>query len=441
MSNDFLGDRVAYSWIQTQSGVPQDQKRTQVMVCTGKLKSDQKLDLKEPVIAYLPPSPGYTFDCQVLIDPSNPDHLVVGNTTVFTSNTIIQASIVITILHSYDFGKTWTVQPGPIVGPSPRIGLAREEQNLLFDDFGNLFLSFFMFSFTPDLNVFDTHEWQLFNSTDGGVTWNNLFRIKSANTQGFPDFPVIGFGSDGKEGKALWYAWTNLQEPFAGPQFTDIWAGFLPVFGLGSFGQHVERKLSNIPTNTASNLQIAVGNQGQVFLSAQQYNPLDVSSPGFDSRMLFYLNPTGTVNFSAASFLPQQDIFVTNIGQGLATDPTPVSWQPSRGFFPDALNFFAYDKKKGRLYAVGIDRRPNFNIADYVSIFYLYTDNDGASWSDMHQVNDVNFGSRGLASVAIEPKSGLLSIGFFDTRRHGPTNTTVDYWGTLFNPKKLRKKQ
>lgn len=172
----------------------------------------------------------------------------------------------------------------------------------------------------------------------------------------------------------------------------------------------------------------------------QQYKPLDIASPGYDSRLFLYVNPKGTVNFKPSSFERQRDIFVTNIGQDVNTDPSPVSWQPERGFFAQGQNFFAYDKKS-RLYAVGIDRRPNFNIANYVGIFYMYTDNNGASWSQMHPVNNVNFGSRGLASVAFEQDSGLMSVGFYDTRCHGASNTTVDYWGAIFKPEKFTRKQ
>ena len=119
----------------------------------------------------------------------------------------------------------------------------------------------------------------------------------------------------------------------------------LPVLGSNMFGQNVYFPLSNIPVNTATNVQLAVGNKGQVFLMGQQFNPLANFSPAYDSRLFLYVHPKGTVDFTPASFERQRDIFVTNIGQDAETDPTPVSWQPARGFFPDAFNFFAYDKK------------------------------------------------------------------------------------------------
>lgn len=440
--NDIRGDRVAFCWNQTVEGVPLDETTTQLVVCTGKLNSENKLKLNKPVVAFTPPNKGGTFDSQVLIDPKNPDHLVAAASQYAFNNLAAPfpfLPIQITILHSFDFGKTWESQPGPLYGITIKPNLAIEEQMMLFDDFGNLYLAFFIFSVGTNDSIFPIREWQLFNSIDGGLTWKNIFVIQSSNPKAFPDFPQLAFGPDGKGGHALWYAWTNLQGFLVPPVFCDIYAGYLPVLGRGDFGTHVEHKLSNIPTNTAANVQLAVGNNGQVFLAAQQYNPVDFLSPAFDSRMFLYLNPTGTVDFTPTSFQRQQDIFVTNIGQDQYTDPTPVSWQPARGFFPDAVNFFAYDKKKSRLYAVIIDRKPNFDIADYVAISYIYTDNNGASWSKMFPVNDVHFASRGLASVAFEQDKGLMSIGFYDTRLHGPTNTTVDYFGTIFDPEEFIK--
>ena len=338
---------------------------------------------------------------------------------------------------SNDFGKTWQFTPAPVAGPPPQTGLAREEQNILFDKFGNLYLQFFMFSFDINtLEITGNTEWQLWNSINGGSTWNLLFRIPGPDNITITDEPAMAFGPDGQGGYALWYAWTNIQQPFVAPVVQGVFAGFIPVLGQNNFGTHIEFQPTNIPPGTASNVELAVGNNGQVFLALQQYRAqtVDFESPGYDSRMLLSLNPTGTVNYNATSFLPPQDIFLGNMGQDQVTDPTPISWQPSRGVFPQGFNFFAYDKKKGRLYAVASDRRPNFNIADYVSVFYIYTDNNGATWSDMHQINDVNFGSRGLASVSINQDTGALSVSFYDTRKHAPENVTTDFFASIFCP-------
>ena len=149
LRNDIRADRVAFCWNQTIAGVPQDQKTVQLVVCTGKIESGE-LELNEPVIAYTPPDKKDTFDSAVLIDPKNLNHLVAATTEAAG---LVPEQIV--ILNSFDFGKTWKAQPGPIAGGiTPQPNVAISEQRILFDHFGNLYLSFFIFSLNPSFDQF-----------------------------------------------------------------------------------------------------------------------------------------------------------------------------------------------------------------------------------------------------------------------------------------------
>lgn len=433
--NDIVNDRVAYCWNQTKTNVSQDQSNTGLYVRTGYLCRDEKdikLKLNPPVLVYRPKVPTFTYESSVKIDPNNPNHIVVAIMTVLEQ--IVEPltlNIIINIGVSEDFGKTWKVTPAPYLGPTGQNNV--EDPNILFDKLGNLYLSFLNFVIEPDLTTIPYHSFQLWNSIDGGYTWKNIFAISSISNTSIEDYPKIAFGPDGKEGYALWYSYQVIDGPFIGPATSQQWAGFLQVLSKNNFGSHVEYPLTNIPYNSANNAVIAVGNKGQVFIGLEQNINGDLSSPGVSSYVLLSLNPTGTVNFSAKSFEPVQPIFISNLvnpsGNG-----NPVPWQPNRGIYANAFRFFAYDEKKNRLYVVGIDRRPNYDISSPIDIFYTFTEDNGTTWSPLKLINDVSFGSRGLPSVAFDNKLGLLSVGWYDTRNYEPDETTVDYWGAIFKP-------
>lgn len=381
-------------------------------------------------------NPPGVFDGEstISINPKNADNMVRATFRNDFNIPVPPTAAASSLVTSYtlDGGKTWTTQ---VVSPPEVFPF---ETALKSDMFGNFWLA--DVESTEPGNFFAPYQFRLWNSADGGKTFTVVFDIvtKDLVGGGVLDFPNMYLGPDGAGGFALWFVYNDVF--FFPTETTFVNAGFIRVFGLGDYDPTpITFPLDSIPPNDVSTGQIVVGPTGKVYIGAcfgADDSPTPGGGPLADgNRAFLYVNPTGTVGYNANSFGPRQDIYFSNTAPLITPDFSvhqfkPVPWQPFRGIIPIPRGFIGFDNKRNRLYICGWDMRPNLSNKDVV--FVIYSENDGQSWSNQFIVNDVVDGSRAMATMAVEPTTGLLSVGFFDPRNHLDTQQIVDYYIAIF---------
>ena len=261
-------------------------------------------------------------------------------------------------------------------------------------------------------------------STNYGLSFTIITKIAST---GLPDFPKIAFGPDGTgdtNGFALWFCFDDFSNATGD---TVLKAGFLPVTGFNSFDTAgiMIHPLDSVPPNTGGLADIFVGPSGQVYLIENDFTLSgSTSSATGDQRIYLHVNPTGTVGYSSSSFSPRRAVAFSNI----VAASTSVPWNPKRDISAVAYRAMGYDNNLKRLYFSYVDMQPNKSLND--RIFVMWSDNDGQSWSEPFVVAQGE-GSRGMPTLAVEPNSGLISLGWYDPRGD-PTQESVNYRGTVF---------
>jgi hypothetical protein len=106
---------------------------------------------------------------------------------------------------------------------------------------------------------------------------------------------------------------------------------------------------------------------------------------------------------------------------------------PSPNYYVHASPDLAWDRSggahNGRVYLV-YTNRPTLNFYDVdTNIFFRYSDNNGATWSAPVQVNDNSSGSQFWPSISVDQTTGNVAVVWYDPR-NDPGNTRVQLYGT-----------
>ncbi len=422
------------------SGAPVPPGRISAAVRRGILKNG-KIKFDPVTVPKVNPPNVFDGESRIAINPTNPDNMVrVTYRNDFRTAAFGTSALSTTVASStFDGGRTWTTT---IVTP-PK--LLPYDPALIFDSFGNCWVADVIAQIPGDF--FSATILRVRISTDGGLTFKTAFEILTRDIAGAGviSFPNFAFGPDGAGGNALWFAYDDRSFT----DETDIpFAGFIRVTGLGKFDSTPTFfPINSVTPNQATSAQLVIGPTGKVYIGL--INGADNSfrpggGPLGDGNISFLIvNPTGTVGFNANSFGPRQDIYFSNTA--FVISPTvfsfkPTPWQPQRGIIPAPRGFLGFDNKRNRLYACGWDMRPNLSNND--PIFVMYSEDDGQSWSNPFIVNDVVKGSRSMATMAVEPLTGVVSVGFFDPRNHLSSQQKADYYASIFKaPRKVQSTQ
>lgn len=382
---------------------------------------------------------------KVSINPTNLDNIVLINhrrDTNFERSAAEYWRIVVST--SFDGGQTW-----PIVQEPWPVGKFSFDPYGVFDSFGNCFIMAGVnqpYADGSPIDVNSAGNLEILGSTDGGATFPFLVAdIPPADFEGggFPDFPKMAVGPDGtgSGAQALWFCYDDAD-------FTNLLIyptiGYVPIQGLGAYGEYVKvDTFTNIPISSLETYSSLSG-KGQVFVNpvsgAVYYTATNgvyeygIDSFGYGNEIYLYVNPAGTVDFRPHSFLPKKTIQRNNMG--VITDETnagapfgvlsPWSYRGQQGF---AIANLGYDATIGRLWFLGIDRRPAKSL-QYV-ILLAYSDNEGQTWSNQIIVNKDQTVSVGIPTLAVEPTTGYLAIGWYDPRNSKPAQDAVEYFGAF----------
>lgn len=312
----------------------------------------------------------------IAVNPANPKNLFAMATLDATK---------LFAAYSTDGGATWTPN-GSFADGTGTLPQACCDESAVFDQYGNLFISYL--NFTDDKTI-------VAMSTDGGKTFAVLTSF------GTNDQPKIAIGPGGSAApEAVWIEYLDGNNLIA--------AQGAPVTGLGKVGAFTGQ-VEAADSGGGNFGKLSIGPNGVVAISWE--NPENNAGP---ASLYCAVDPNGLTN---PSFDPATVISTTNVG-GFA----PIPPQPQRTI--DAEVGLAYDytggPHNGRLYAVYTDS-PAVN-STATDIFERHSDDNGATWSAPVKVTDDTTGaSKFQPRIAVDAATGNVGVSWLDTRNGGGT--------------------
>lgn len=346
--------------------------------------------------------PGNEAELAVAVNPTDPGNVV-------TMATLSTAAAGLAEAYTFDGGTTWTSR---IIGTSAPLGHICCDEQLAFDPYGNLWMTYL-------LNGNGTVPIAL--STDGGKTFTRVATIHPVKPVGAHS--VAGAtgkgvfrathkasadqGSISADGHSVWVSYSVFPS-------TRIQAAGARVSGLGSFGRF--KTLETVPTGhgVGDYGSTAVGPGGQVMVSYQS-----ATNGQGGAKLYTAVDPDGLgpKGFGAPVLLAH-----THVG---GFDYIPA--QPDRSV--DAEVNLAWDRSgdphTGRVYAVWTQEHPNES--NDMNIMLQWSDDAGATWTSPVRLNDDHTTtSQFQPSIAVDQATGYVGVSWFDARNDSGTGGSGD---------------
>lgn len=430
--------RAAFVWADNSAGGSLPRNSLALMVKTATVNSHNgKVTYGPTVQATFPAANEYHVEAKVAINPTNVNNIVAlaSQRVVDSTGATIKKNML--AVSSFDGGLTWSTPVTPPWSDAEEPG----DPWVVFDKFGNCFISAIVniIPATPALPA----AYAIRNSTDGGRTFpNSVAYIPTVDIVGggFPDFPKMSIGPDGSGAANKLALWFSFDDADFTQGVVHPGAGFVKVTGLGAFTTPtVVRSLNEIPQGAGGIglSQILVNPvSGAVYFFSTNVNDFSgFANSNSDANLVsVWVNPTGTVGFNSASFLPKRDIIINNMGINSTGGTTThfLPWAPARGVGGNGVAPAGYDATRGRLWYAGIDMRPALTNQNVIPL--VYSDDEGLTWSDQFLVNEVQTVPVGMSTIAVEPNTGIMAAGWYDPRFDPINQQSVDYFGFVIQP-------
>jgi hypothetical protein len=320
---------------------------------------------------------GNQAETAVAINPTNPDNVVVTS-NLETFGGLLEA-------YSLDGGASWATR---IIATGGELGAACCDSSLAFDSFGNLFMTYLVYS---------SIRLPIALSTDGGASFDLIASIipkvdgrplHGRARVSIPDQPTITTGPG-----TVWVTYTGG---------TTIQAAGAPVEGLGTVGPFSEPE-GAVGAKFGHFGDIAVGPNGQVLVVYQ-----DQSGQG-PGKIYTDLDPDG---LGPAGFDPARLVTWSNVGD---YDGIPAAARVTI----DAETGLAWDRTegplRGRVYLLWTQERRNES--DDTDVEVQFSDDEGATWSQPVTVNDdVGQTSQFDPKIALDQTTGTVAVAWYDCR-------------------------
>jgi hypothetical protein len=322
---------------------------------------------------------GNQAETAIAVNPTNPNNIVV------TSN--LESFFGLFEAYSMDGGATWATQ---IIAVGGELGLACCDSSLAFDRYGNLFMTYLVYTgirLPVALSLDYGATFHVIDTLVPSVTGPTL-PGRPGHRVGTPDQPTITTG-DG----SVWVTWTG------GPV---IQAAGAPVDGFGIVGSFGEPQAAQ-GRNVGHFGDIAIGPDGQVMVVYQ-----DQSGEG-PGKIYTDVDPDG---LGPAPFDPARLLTSTNVGD---FDRIPAAETVT----VDAETGLAWDRSngptRGRVYLLWTSEHPNES--DDMDIMVQSSDDGGATWSRRARVNDdIGTNSQFDPKIALDQTTGSVAISWYDCR-------------------------
>jgi len=339
----------------------------------------------------------------IVVNPTNPNN-VVAFSNIDSIDGDLTADAGIFEAFSFDGGQTWAQQLLFTDTTSPDEACC--DPQAAFDRFGNLFMTYLTAS----------GDVALARSNDGGQS----FFIQLLTSDTGHDQPSIAVGPGPRPGLgSVWVSYfSGVVTGSTLPPHIDTQVAVVAGFGLvGTFKNPVAVPGSELVR--ANFGDIAIGPRGEAVVTYHS----TVGNPAGPSVIFINVDPDGMgpAPWSARRFVTSTNIGFARIIPGtsnnLGIDPEPsVAFDRSRG------------PNRGRLYLVYTDA-PSTTTND-TNIVMRFSNNLGLTWSGPVQVNDVTAGSQFNPAIAVDQTTGLVGIGWFDTRNDS-AGLRYDFFATI----------
>jgi len=353
----------------------------------------------------------------IAVNPTNPNNIVA-------MSVLPGAALGIFAGVSFDGGQTWTRQ---ILGDDDELGIICCDQQLAWDEFGNLWMVY-LESVSPNVPIA--------LSTDGGLTFAKIADIVPTKPTGSRSKKDKGSKGNGVQGKGS----SSADQPSISAGAGSVWVSYTSypavvvqasgaaVTGLGQFGSFSEPE--SVPTaNGRGNYgDTSVGPDGQLMVIYQDatinqggshiYTALDPDGLGpeeFDNPVFLARSRVGGFDYIAAQ--PNRSVDAEgNLG-----------WDRSGGLY------------NGRVHAIWTQEVKNES--DNMDIMYQYSDDNGATWSPAVRLNDDSTAnSQFNPAIAVDQVTGFVGVSWYDARNDlgeggegdtdGVPNDDVQIWAT-----------
>jgi BNR/Asp-box repeat protein len=368
--------------------------------------------------------PGNEAEDAIAINPTDPSNIVAMSVLPgVEAGTFVGTS--------FDGGQTWTRQ---VIGDGDELGEICCDQQLAWDDFGNLWMVYLL-NDSPDVPIA--------LSTDGGLTFREIARVEPVKPKGSrspknpgskgtlsPEEEEHGFkGEASADQPSIAVGAGSVWVSYAVYPTVTIQASGAEVTGLGQFGDFSEPQ--NVPTAKGHGNfgGTAVGPDGQVMVTYQ-----DQTNGNGGSRIYTATDPDG---LGKKGF--DNPVFIVHSRVGGFDYIAP---QPDRSV--DAEANLAWDRSggphHGRVYLIWTQEI--HNESDNTDILIQYSDDDGATWSPAVRLNDDDtVNSQFNPAVAVDQTSGDVAVSWYDARddqgtggdgdTDGVPNDDVRIWATF----------
>jgi VCBS repeat-containing protein len=323
----------------------------------------------------------------IAVDPTDPTRLVAAMPDFkFESG--------IRIATSDDAGATWA--PRLLGGTDDTVlPKALGSPDVLFDDFGNLFLAY------TGMEENIVVAW----STDAGRTFKteNKVNIRFTGGEGnAPGSPRLAFGSARNE---VWVTYETSSVRAAGAL----------VSGLGEVGSFEELTVTGSVGGKHSDID--VGPDGAVAVVWQSTNADNGTAQLLSS---VDVDGLGEAIFSLPSTVD------TSTTDGILHTPAQIAAVP---LSPRLAWDTSDGPNRGRLYATFVDSvegLPNPPGTPELTLFVNYSDDQGVSWSTPTRVTfGPDFQSMFNPSIAVDPSTGVLAVGWYATANSDPAEQSA----------------
>ena len=264
-------------------------------------------------------------------------------------------------------------------------------------------------------------------STDGGITYQLVYTLPDLEdpTSFLYDFPQLCFAGDGFGNYGIQYT-TDYVNEYTG-DISQI-VGFIPIYGLGSFGSPTTPYYLSDFLNTSFSPSITASLDGRVWI----YGLFFGYGTGITSTRMIFKSPGPTDQNIAGPW----DCATLNQLNFTLLLPTYIQEsQPFFGYFHSPRSIF-YDDKRQALYLLSQAQSPDFS--QNMRLQLMISCDNGQTLTNGLDISNSDFGNRGFESMALDPVRGDLYFGWYDGR-NDPTYQSVEYYGAVIPAKQLDK--
>jgi hypothetical protein len=335
----------------------------------------------------------------VAVDPSNPSRVFTAADIGGRNGLFVATSV--------DHGATWT--GNEIANGSDGLPPAAGFAQTAFDRFGNLFVAYA----TMTLNSI-----VVLGSFDGGGTFSELFSVT-------PPGSVPGVLSVGRPALAVGQARDSVKDTlwlaFKNQLDNSVHVYSTNIAGLGSAELPVtEQTIPHSGARTFVSITTDPVGLGQALVTLQE--------PGTAAGTDVILTSESAASIFDAQVFSEPKIATDTRVPDVVTIPADNSYgiTAAAGVARDRSN----GPHRGRVYLVYTDAPSAGSPATTIMLRYS-DDIAGNQWSVPVKVNDDTGGaSHFFPAIAVDPTSGNVAVGWYDTR-NDPANVTTQYFVAL----------